>query len=55
MNPLLCPRFIFELLAKANIVYANKNVVVDLLEKIVGYITADGELKLFLTAAIALW
>ncbi|XP_052775212.1 regulator of telomere elongation helicase 1-like [Mya arenaria] len=33
--------FIYELLGKANIVYSNKNIIVDMLEKIVGYITAD--------------
>ncbi|XP_052274161.1 regulator of telomere elongation helicase 1-like isoform X2 [Dreissena polymorpha] len=33
--------FMYELLAKANIVYSNKNIIVDLLEKIVGYVTAD--------------
>ncbi|WAR24753.1 RTEL1-like protein [Mya arenaria] len=35
--------FIYELLGKANIVYSNKNIIVDMLEKIVGYITADGK------------
>jgi hypothetical protein len=33
----------YELLAKANIVYGNKNIIVDTLDKIVSYVTADGE------------
>lgn len=36
-------RFMYELLAKANIVYGNKNIVVDALDKMVAYITSDGE------------
>ncbi|XP_060608338.1 regulator of telomere elongation helicase 1-like [Ruditapes philippinarum] len=33
--------FMYELLAKANIVYGNKNIIVDTLDKIVSYVTAD--------------
>ena len=32
----------YELLAKANIVYGNKNLIVDALDKIISYITTDG-------------
>lgn len=35
-------RFMYELLAKANIVYGNKNIIVDVLDKIISYITTDG-------------
>lgn len=33
--------FMFELLANANIVYGNKNIIVDTLEKIVSHVTTD--------------
>lgn len=33
----------YELLAKANIVYGSKDVIVDTLEKVVSYVTTDGK------------
>ena len=38
----------FELLAKTSIVFDNKNIILDVLDKVVTYITTDGELP-FLT------
>ena len=32
----------FELLSKANVVFDNKNILLDVLEKVVTYITTDG-------------
>ena len=36
----------FELLAKASVVFDNKNIILDVLDKVVTYITTDGELPL---------
>ena len=32
----------FEMLAKANIVFDNKNIILDVLDKVITYISADG-------------
>ena len=33
----------FELLAKASVVFDNKNIILDVLDKVITYITTDGE------------
>ena len=39
-------RFMFELLSKANIGFGNKTVIIDTLDKIIGYVNQDGQFKL---------
>ena len=36
----------FELLSKANIGFGNKTVIIDTLDKIIGYVNQDGQFKL---------